>query len=76
MTHPAKYNADKEAVTKLLNKILATEPVFFLRYKRHNFMAKVTDSESVKTEFLSHAKEDMPHADRMARRIIELGYAG
>ena len=67
------YAADKMAVIKLLNEALATELVCVLRYKRHYFMAKGIHSESVKAEFLQHAKEEMAHADRIAKRITELG---
>lgn len=67
------YAADKVAVIKLLNEALATELVCVLRYKRHYFMAKGIHSESVKPEFLQHAKEEMAHADRIAKRITELG---
>jgi bacterioferritin len=67
------YAADREMVIKLLNEALATELVCVLRYKRHYFMAKGIHSESVKAEFLQHADEEMAHADRLAKRIIELG---
>ena len=67
------YAADKEAVIQLLNEALATELVCVLRYKRHYFMAKGINSESVKPEFLAHAREEMAHADRIAKRITELG---
>ena len=67
------YAADKEVVLELLNEALATELVCVLRYKRHYFMATGIHSESVKPEFLAHAKEEMAHADRIAKRITELG---
>ena len=67
------YAADKEVVIQLLNEALATELVCVLRYKRHYFMAKGINSESVRPEFLAHAKEEMAHADRIAKRITELG---
>ena len=67
------YAADREAVIQLLNEALATELVCVLRYKRHYFMAKGIHSESVKPEFLQHANEEMAHADRIAKRITELG---
>ena len=67
------YAADKDVVIQLLNEALATELVCVLRYKRHYFMAKGIHSESVKPEFLVHAKEEMAHADRIAKRITELG---
>lgn len=67
------YAADRDTVIKLLNGALATELVCVLRYKRHHFMAKGIHSESVKAEFLQHANEEMAHADRIAKRITELG---
>ena len=67
------YAADREAVIRLLNEALATELVCVLRYKRHFFMAKGIHSDPVKAEFLEHANEEMGHADRLAKRIVELG---
>jgi bacterioferritin len=67
------YGADRETIIKLLNEALATELICVLRYKRHYFMAKGIHAESVKAEFLQHAKEEMAHADRIAKRITELG---
>ena len=67
------YAADREAVIRMLNEALATELVCVLRYKRHYFMAKGIHSDPVKAEFLAHAGEEMNHADRLAKRIIELG---
>ena len=69
------YAADREQVIKLLNEALATELVCVLRYKRHYFMAKGIHSDPVKAEFLAHAAEEMGHADRLAKRIVELGGA-
>jgi bacterioferritin len=69
----AGYAADRETVIRLLNEALATELVCVLRYKRHYFMAKGIHSEPVKAEFLAHAGEEMGHADRLAKRITELG---
>jgi bacterioferritin len=67
------YAADRDTVIRLLNEALATELVCVLRYKRHYFMAKGIHSEGVKAEFLQHANEEMAHADRIAKRITELG---
>jgi bacterioferritin len=67
------YAADRDTVMRLLNEALATELVCVLRYKRHYFMAKGIHSEGVKAEFLEHANEEMAHADRLAKRITELG---
>lgn len=67
------YAANKEEVINLLNAALATELVCVLRYRRHYHMAKGIHSDSVKAEFLEHAIEEMEHADRIAKRITELG---
>ena len=69
------YAADRTAVITLLNEALATELVCMLRYKRHYFMARGIHSEPVRAEFLAHAGEEMAHADRLAKRIVELGGA-
>ena len=67
------YAADREAVIRMLNEALATELVCVLRYKRHYFMAKGIHADPVKAEFLAHADEEMGHADRLAKRLVELG---
>jgi len=67
------YGADRDTVLKLLNDALATELVCVLRYKRHYFMAKGIESESVAAEFAEHATEEQEHADRLAARIVQLG---
>lgn len=66
------YAADREKVIQLLNGALATELVCVLRYKRHYFMADGIHAEPVAAEFLEHAQEEMTHADRIARRIVQL----
>src|SRR3954468_16922470 len=67
------YQADRDAVIKLLNEALATEWVCTLRYKRHYFMAKGIHAEAVASEFLEHAQEEQQHADQIAHRIVQLG---
>lgn len=69
----AGYAADRESVVKLLNDALATEIVCVLRYRRHYFMARGIDSQSVATEFLAHSNEEQGHADQIAERIVQLG---
>ena len=69
----AGYDADRNAVLKLLNDALATEIVCVLRYRRHHFMAKGLDAKSVADEFLVHANEELAHADLLAARIVQLG---
>ena len=69
------YKANRETVIKLLNEALATEIVCVLRYKRHHFMASGLNAQSVAQEFLQHANEEQTHADRIARRIVQIGGA-
>jgi bacterioferritin len=67
------YEADPEAVIRLLNEALATEVVCVLRYRLHHFMAKGILSEPVAAEFLEHAIQEQEHADSIAERIVQLG---
>ncbi len=60
-------------VIALLNDALATEWVCVLRYRRHHFTAKGLAAPQVADEFLVHANEELGHADRLARRIVQLG---
>jgi bacterioferritin len=69
----AFYKADREKVVEVLNEVLATETVCTLRYRNHYFMAQGIHSSGVEAEFLEHAKEEQVHADRVAKRITELG---
>ena len=66
------YKADREQVLAVLNDVLATEIVCILRYKRHLFMARGINAESIKAEFLQHANEEQQHVDWVAERIIQL----
>jgi bacterioferritin len=67
------YKADLDTVVRLLNAALATEVVCVLRYKRHQFMARGLNAQSVAEEFAEHAAEEQSHADRIAERITQLG---
>jgi bacterioferritin len=67
------YRADREKVIEVLNEVLATETVCTLRYRSHYFMAQGVHAPGVEDEFLEHAKEEQDHADRVAKRITELG---
>jgi bacterioferritin len=67
------YRADRPTVLRLLNEALATELVCVLRYRRHYFMAPGIHAQSIQQEFLEHANEEQTHADRIARRIVQLG---
>jgi bacterioferritin len=67
------YKADRAQVIDVLNQVLATEIVCVLRYKNHYFMARGVHGDSVASEFLEHANEEQTHADRVAKRITQLG---
>ncbi|GAB7035655.1 ferritin-like domain-containing protein [Streptomyces sp. NPDC021749] len=67
------YGADLERVLQVLNEALATEIVCTLRYKRHYYTASGIYSDPVAAEFLEHATQEQEHADKIARRIVQLG---
>lgn len=67
------YGPWRDDVVKLLNDALATEWVCVLRYRRHHFTAVGLASPAIADEFLVHANEELGHADRLARRIVQLG---
>jgi bacterioferritin len=67
------YDLDPASVATLLNEALATEIVCTLRYRRHYHCAEGIHAESVKSEFLQHANQELAHADRIAERIVQLG---
>jgi bacterioferritin len=67
------YRADRGQVIAVLQEVLATETVCVLRYKNHYFMAPGVHGDTVAKEFLQHAQEEQEHADKVAKRITELG---
>jgi len=67
------YGPWRKDIIKLLNDSLATELVCVLRYKRHHFTAAGLASPKIAEEFLVHADAEAAHADRLARRIVQLG---
>jgi len=69
----SSYKADPAKVIEVLNEVLATETVCTLRYRSHYFMAKGVHAPGIEDEFLQHATDEQGHADRVAKRITELG---
>jgi bacterioferritin len=67
------YGPWRKDMIKLLNDSLATELVCVLRYKRHHFTAHGLASPKIAEEFLVHANAESAHADRLAKRIVQLG---
>jgi DNA-binding ferritin-like protein len=66
------YGAQRHQVVRLFNDVLATEVVCVLRYKRHFFMAKGMNAESVNEEFVKHTNEEQQHAEWVVERITQL----
>jgi bacterioferritin len=67
------YGRDLDQALSILNKVLASEIVCVLRYKRHFYMATGIHAEPIAQEFLQHANDEQLHADQVALRITQLG---
>ncbi|OPC84052.1 bacterioferritin [Embleya scabrispora] len=67
------YGLDTSRVIEVLNDVVATEVVCWLRYTRHAISAAGIDRAQVAAEFTEHAAEEMQHALRAAERISQLG---
>src|SRR6202012_4984545 len=67
------YVGDVKKTIELLQSVLATEIVCVLRYQMHAVAAQGISSDSVKAEFLEHAKEEQEHVMEVAERINQLG---
>lgn len=70
------YQGDLKVVLQLLNDALATELVCVMRYRNHHFMSAATGGIpgfSVTGELLKHSEEEQEHADKLAKRITQLG---
>jgi len=69
------YGRDVAKAVEVLNKVLASEIVCVLRYKRHYYMAQGIHAEPIADEFLRHAADEQMHVDQVAGRITQLGGA-
>jgi bacterioferritin len=67
------YGGDPKKTIEILQSVLATELVCVLRYTQHAIVATGLSSESVKSEFAEHAREEQQHAMQVAERISQLG---
>ena len=67
------YGLDINQAIDVLNKVLASEIVCVLRYKRHFYMAQGIHAEPIAAEFLQHANDEQLHVDQVALRITQLG---
>ena len=69
----AGNEADKARIIDILNQVIATEIVCFLRYSQHAIAATGIDRAQVAAEFSEHAAEEMQHGLRAAERVSQLG---
>jgi bacterioferritin len=69
----ANYGLDQEEVVARLNTALATEIVCWLRYLSHYHAADGIRADVVAAELLEHATAERDHAERLAKRIAQLG---
>jgi bacterioferritin len=67
------YQADRKRVIEILNDVVATEVVCFLRYSQHAIAATGIDRTQVAAEFREHARQEMDHGLRAAERVSQLG---
>ena len=68
-----EYKADTKHVIQALNGLRSTEIMSYLQYMQHQYMAVSLLSSSMKTEFDSHATQELDHANRLADRVQQLG---
>ena len=68
-----EYRADTQRVVQALNRLRSTEIMSYLQYMQHQYMAVSLLSPGLKTEFETHATQELDHANRLAERIQQLG---
>ena len=64
---------DVERLIGVLNEVIATEIVCYLRYSQHAISATGIDRAQVAAEFTEHASEEMQHGLWAAVRVSQLG---
>ncbi len=64
---------DTPAIIDVLNDVVATEIVCYLRYSQHAIVASGVDRAQVAAEFTEHAAEELQHGLLAAERISQLG---
>jgi bacterioferritin len=64
---------DVERVITVLNQVVATEMVCYLRYTQNAIVAQGIDREQVASMFQDHAAEELGHFQRVSDRINQLG---
>jgi bacterioferritin len=64
---------DVERVITVLNQVVATEMVCYLRYTQNAIVCQGIDREQVANMFTDHATEELGHFQRVSDRINQLG---
>jgi bacterioferritin len=67
------YGKDPKDVIAVLNEVVATEIVCWMRYTRHAISATGLSRAPVSAEFTGHAESERGHAMAAAERISQLG---
>lgn len=67
------YGKDSADVIGVLNAVLATEIVCWMRYSRHAISVTGINRAQIAGAFTEHAEEERDHAMRAAERISQLG---
>ncbi|HLK24036.1 MAG TPA: ferritin-like domain-containing protein [Caulobacteraceae bacterium] len=67
------YKGDVGRTIEILQSVLSTELVCWLRYSQHAVVATGLASDSVRAEFAEHAADEQGHAMQVAERINQLG---
>jgi bacterioferritin len=64
---------DVDRVITVLNQVLASEMVCYLRYTQNAVVAQGIEREQVASMFQDHAEEELGHFQRVSDRINQLG---
>lgn len=64
---------DVDRVITVLNQVVASEMVCYLRYTQNAIVAQGIDREQVASMFRDHAAEELGHFQRVSDRINQLG---
>jgi bacterioferritin len=69
----AADTTDVDRVIDVLNKVIASEMVCYLRYTQNAIVAQGINREQVSAMFVDHATEELGHFQRVSDRINQLG---
>jgi bacterioferritin len=69
----ADFGKEADRVIEVLNDVVATEIVCWLRYSQHAIVAEGLNREPVSKKFTEHAAEERDHMVRAADRVNQLG---